>query len=417
MAIPKKDITARYAVVQGLFWANYCILGGFANVYLLAHGFSNTAIGLIVAISGILSACTSPIIAAWADRPETMPVRRIVTIMAAGMIALMALVFLTRTSYVLTVITYTAAMMLIQLSATFTGALAAQSMRSGWKLTYGLARGAGSLMYGLSAHALGWVVARFSPDILPVLGIALWIVSFLFMLRFPDTKDHAVLYADMPADGAEMGGEGGGRARGNADPPQKRSDSPAAFFKRYPRFGLFLIGIFFVYISHAICNVFVTQIVISKGGTDADTGLILGVQALVELPVMFGFAWMLKKVRAMNWMRICAFFYVLKMIGTYAAGSVAAHTAVQIFEMGSYAVMVAGTIYYVNSIMDARDTVKGQSYFGISTTTANVAASLLGGVLLDRWGVSPTLLFGIVVVVIGTLIVFVSVEKPRHAAV
>ena len=69
--IPSKpDITAAYSALQGLFWLNYCIIGGFANVYLLEHNFSNSMIGAIVALSGIFSACISPLVAAYADKPE-----------------------------------------------------------------------------------------------------------------------------------------------------------------------------------------------------------------------------------------------------------------------------------------------------------------------------------------------------------
>ena len=392
----KPDITARYSALQGLFWLNYCILGGFVNVYLLEHNFSNSMIGAIVAVSGILSACISPLIAAYADKPESLSVKKILTIMSAGMVVLMVLIAVTGKSYILTVITYTAGLTVIQLMASLTSSLATQSMRSGYRVNFGTARGIGSLMYGLSAHALGFLVARTHPDILPAAAAVTWTITLILYLRFPDTKDVAVMYA----------GEENGIA-------PKKSGSPIAFFRKYPRYGLFLLGLFFVYISHSLANVFVTQVVISKGGTAADTGLILGVQALVEIPVMFGFSRMLKVVKAHNWMRICAFFYVLKSIGTYASTSVGSHVAVQFLETGSYAVMVVCGLYYVNSIMRTEDCVKGQSYMGISTTVANVAASWIGGILLDLYGVSTMLILGIIVAVIGTVIMFYNAQAPK----
>ena len=399
----KPDLTARYALIQGLFWLNYCILGGFANVYLLEHGFSKAMIGMIVALSGILSACFSPVIAAYADKKESLSVRKILTRMSAVMTALMLLIAATGRSYVLTIITYTAGMTLIQLMASLTSSLATQSMRSGYRVNFGTARGIGSLMYGLSAHALGFLVAKTSPDILPVAAAVFWAVNLAVYFTFPDTKDIAVMYA-----GEETAGEkeksvpGAGGASG----------SPAAFFRKYPRYGLFLLGIFLVYISHSLANVFVTQVVISKGGTSADTGLILGVQALVEIPVMLGFSRMLKVVKAHNWMRICAVFYVLKSIGTYASATVGQHVAVQVLEMGSYAVMVVCGLYYVNSIMRTEDCVKGQSYMGISTTVANVAASWIGGIMLDVCGVSAMLILGMIVASAGTVIVLFGAQAP-----
>ena len=397
-AAAKPDITVRYSAIQGLFWLNYCILGGFANVYLLEHHFSNSMIGAIVAVSGILSACCSPLVAAYADRPESLSVRKILTLMSAGMAALMVMISATGRNYILTIISYTAGMTLIQLMASLTSSLATQSMRSGYRVNFGTARGIGSLMYGLSAHALGFLVAKTHPDILPAAAAVSWAVNFLLYLRFPDTKDVAVMYA----------GE-------NAVPAAKRSGSPIAFFRKYPRYGFFLLGLFFVYISHSLANVFVTQVVISKGGTNADTGLILGVQALVEIPVMFGFSRMLKVIKANNWMRICVIVYVLKSIGTYASASVGQHVAVQVLEMGSYAVMVVCGLYYVNSIMRTEDCVKGQSYMGISTTVANVAASWIGGRMLDLTDVPTMLIFGMISAAFGAVIVLFCAQAPKDA--
>ena len=393
----KKNLTARYAVVQGLYWMSYCILGGFANVYLLAHDFSNTAIGFIVALSGIISAVISPVIAAYLDRRESMSVKKALTLMSFGMLVLVLLIAVTGRNYIQTVVTYTAAMTLIQMMASLLGSLATQSMRSGWSVNYGLARGTGSLTYGLLAHTLSFLVARFRPDVLPVAAAVIWAVTFFYLYKFPDTKDISVMYANetQPAPSARQGG------------------SPIAFFRRYPRYGLFLLGIFFVYISHAVANVFVTQVVISKGGTSADTGLILGVQALVEIPVMFGFSKMLKVAKVHSWMRICAIVYVLKIFGTFAVTTVGGLVAVQFLELGSYAVMVVSSLYYVNSIMRTEDCVKGQSYFGISTTVANVVASWLGGMMLDAYGVHITLLAGIAVAVLGMVIVFFGAESPK----
>ena len=395
----KGNLTARYALIHGLFQMGYCILGGFVNVYLLDCGFSNSAIGLIVAWSGIFSVCVAPLIAGYLDKPGSISVKKALTHMSFGMLMLLLLIAVTGRSYVLTFISYTAGLTLMQLMASLINSLATQSMRSGWSVDFGAARGCGAFSYGLLAHLLGFAVARFSPGILPLCGAAVWVIVFLYMLRFPDTKDVSVMYA----------------GRRSIPERGRQRSSPVAFFRRYPRYGIFLVGLFFVYISHSLANVFVTQIVISKGGTSADTGLILGVQALVEIPVMLGFSKMLKVAKAHNWMRICAVFYVLKSIGTLLSGNVGAHVAVQFLEIGSFAVMAVSGLYYVNSIMRTEDCVKGQSFMGISTTMANVAASWIGGIMLDVYGVRTTLLLGVAAAVIGMIIMFFSAEQPKEA--
>jgi len=76
--------------------------------------------------------------------------------------------------------------------------------------------------------------------------------------------------------------------------------------------------------------------------------------------------------------------------------------------------MVVCGLYYVNSIMKTEDCVKGQSFMGISTTMANVAASWIGGIMLDVYGVPAMLILGMSVAVFGTVIVFFNAQPPQN---
>ena len=40
--------TAHYALIQGLYWSIYCLMVGFASVFLLDRGFTNGQIGLVL---------------------------------------------------------------------------------------------------------------------------------------------------------------------------------------------------------------------------------------------------------------------------------------------------------------------------------------------------------------------------------
>ena len=60
--------TINYTLIQGSYWACYCAIVTFSSVYLLAQGFSNSQIGLVISVSGILSAILQPVISGMADR-------------------------------------------------------------------------------------------------------------------------------------------------------------------------------------------------------------------------------------------------------------------------------------------------------------------------------------------------------------
>ena len=46
----KKHLSVRYGTIQGCYWMGYAALMGYASVYLLEKGFTNTQIGLLTAV-------------------------------------------------------------------------------------------------------------------------------------------------------------------------------------------------------------------------------------------------------------------------------------------------------------------------------------------------------------------------------
>ena len=56
----KKHLSVRYGTIQGCYWMGYAALMGYASVYLLEKGFTNTQIGLLTAVGCIVSAVLQP---------------------------------------------------------------------------------------------------------------------------------------------------------------------------------------------------------------------------------------------------------------------------------------------------------------------------------------------------------------------
>lgn len=48
--IKSPNLTLRYSFIQGFYWMNFSAIMGFASLYLLDSGFSNTEIGMIMAV-------------------------------------------------------------------------------------------------------------------------------------------------------------------------------------------------------------------------------------------------------------------------------------------------------------------------------------------------------------------------------
>ena len=84
---------------------------------------------------------------------------------------------------------------------------------------------------------------------------------------------------------------------------------------------------------------------------------------------------------------------------------------IQIFQMLGWGLMAAASVYYVNSIMDTEDAIKGQAYITMTYTLGSVIGAFLGGALIDFSGVNTMLLFATISAAVGAVIIFFSAEK------
>ena len=118
------NLTLRYSFIQGFYWMNFSAIMGFASLYLLDSGFSNTEIGMIMAVAGIISAILQPIIAGYADHPSSPSLKKIVLTLTLIQMILGVLMLLSfRKSILFTGILYGSTITLLQLLNPFINSL------------------------------------------------------------------------------------------------------------------------------------------------------------------------------------------------------------------------------------------------------------------------------------------------------
>ena len=147
-----------------------------------------------------------------------------------------------------------------------TSALGMAFIDAGTPLNFGVARSAGSILYGVVSSLCGRLVLQFGETSIPVALTVLNVILLLSILAFR--------FAD----------------RGEREAPKKAG-------QREPRGGMFvanyygvvplLFGVVCLFISHNILNIYTFQIVQPLGGDSEAMGDLLFVQSLLELPVMF----------------------------------------------------------------------------------------------------------------------------------
>lgn len=389
----EKNLTPGYSFIQGFYWINFAAIMGFSSLYLLNCDYSNTQIGIIIAVAGMISAILQPVIASYADRPSSISIKKMILFFSVVQIILAVLVLLTyQKVFLLTGLFYGCLITLLQLLLPLVNSLGMESINQGRNLNFGVARGMGSVAYAIFSYALGIVIAKTGARFVPVSIIVMFSVLVVSLLLFPFEKAEK--------KSAKSGG--------------KHSSNPFAFFMKYKRFSVVLVGCVLVYISHVLLNNFTFQIVESKGGGSEEMGFVMAFGALVELPTLFGFGFMMKKVRCDIWFRISGIFFMLKTLGTLLAPNISVFYAVQIFQMLGWALIAVSSVYYVNSIMDEQDAIKGQAYMTMTYTLGSVIGALLGGALIDMAGVNMMLVFGTAAAAVGMVIMLAASEKGRN---
>ena len=373
----KKHLSVRYGTIQGCYWMGYAALMGYASVYLLEKGFTNTQIGLLTAVGCIVSAVLQPALASYADRPESPSVRTM--LLGANLIQLVLIISLAATaessSMVVRTLLYGASITMLMLMIPFVNSLGMETIRQGEELDYGIGRGMGSVAYAIASWLLGRLTASFGADMIPIWAIALTILFLICVFRFPFKKD---------------------RKKAEAEKEETGAAGPVDFL-------------------NSLINSFNYQIAMAKGGGSGEMGNAMTISAVSELPTMFLFGYLLKKKSSVFWFRLSGLFFVLKSIGTFLAFNIPTYYAVQPFQMFGWALINVACVYYVDGIMEPQDSIKGQAYMAMTITAGNVMSSLFGGWLIDAAGVGAMLICASLAAFIGWLIVCLGSKEAKTA--
>jgi PPP family 3-phenylpropionic acid transporter len=382
--------TPRYTLLQGSYWASYCTIVAFSSVYLLARGFTNGQIGLLIGVAGVLSALLQPVISRAADGLKVLSLRQFTAWVVAVQLGASVFLLLLRGSAAQAVL-YGLAVIALQLVMPLTSALGMDCLNRGHSLNFGAARGAGSVAFGVCSSLCGQLVLWFGEDCLPVAmgGMnALLLVSVL-LFRYGGARK----VEEEPLQEAET--------------PKDRRPFPLQYRRCLP----VLVGVVCLFISHNVLNTFPYQIIQPLGGDSGQMGTMLLIQSLVELPVMFLFSWLLTKGSSRTWVKLSGVGFFLHALGALLAPNMGVMDAVQIFEMPGYALYALASVYWVNETVQPGQRVQGQAWFTMAITLGSVLASLLGGFLLDQGGAQAILLFAVLTGGVGMVLLLALLGK------
>lgn len=392
-----RRLTIQYGLLQSMYWMGFCVIMGFATVFLLYKDFEGQQIGVILAVSNICAALLQPVIASFADRSKYITLKTIISFLAFIVILLTILLVLIPVNKVIIALLFILIGTVVLTIQPLLNSLIFEYINRGIKINYGLARGLGSLSFAAISFVLGFIVNRFSPAVLPYLYILFY--SFILLIAY-SFKMPRVLKEEPDLSICSS--------------PSKKKFKLAeltTFFKRYHNLYLLLISVCCLFIFHNIINTYLIQIMQNVGGSDTDFGISLALAASVELPTMMGFAYLVRKIKGSTLLKVSAIFFTVKALVFLLAPSVGVIYLGQILQALSFALYIPASVYYMNELMEPTDRIKGQAIIMVAMTLGGVFGNLIGGILLDNFTIFVMLVAGVIFSLIGTLLLCYSVKE------
>lgn len=382
-----KNLTLRYGVTQFTYWAASSGIASFATTYLLGQGIPSGVVGGLLALAGLCSCLTQPLLAAFADRSQRFVVGKMLiclSLLCSGCIAIQLVPNLPGAAIAAA---YTLGVWCSDAMVPLTNALSVAYNDAGYPINYGVSRSAGAVATAVSSLVIGIIIAR--------LGIT-WMLLFLLFARLASILS-MVGYPHIQ----------------KALPVQKQEAEQCGvweFFSRYPIYCFSLLGIGFLGMFHAMTENYLIAVMTALGGDSSNVGTALFISALVAAPVIFFFGKIRSVAKDTFLLKFSAVSFLIKAVCFYFAGSISAVYLLQLLQITSYAVLAPTEVTYASAKVRPGDMVKGQAFITAAYALGCSAGNFAGGQLL-RAGVKQMLLGGIVMALLGCVILFATVDR------
>lgn len=396
----KTVLNLDYALIQGTYWMFYVVAGIFVSVYMLGKGYSNTSIGVVIAVGNIMAVFMQGIIANITDRSQRVNNITVIKVMLIVLFILTAAVLaIGQKSLVLTVV-YTALIVVHTALHPFVNALSFTLGESGEYVSFGIGRSIGSFSAAVLGLVMGYLATDFGVDAIPFSGILILLLMEAVMLI---TGRH---YKSMCAvKGIETAGS---ECEGQED-----KIGFLEFIERNLGFMLLSLGVVALFFGNVILENFTIQIVESIGGNTEQMGIVIFVMSILEMPAMLLFDKLKERFSYVFLLRVSAIFFAAKIVMIYMAQSMTFIYIAQLNQMLGYGLMFPAMVGFIDNIMSKGEAVRGQAMFTTAITAGNVLGCVFGGRILDVSTAKTLLLISSIITIAGTVIICTIIRRIR----
>lgn len=365
------------------FYGVFCCAFSYITYCLGAAGYSDKTIGFIVAAACLAASIMQPVAGRMADRYPAFVWKKQVLFYAVIELISALLAILLKGSPVVGFL-YGAMLFLALIMMPMVNSAGFYYSSHGMDVTFGVARGCGSMSCAAVSFVLGLITVRFGSVMVPIVNALLISLVILTALSMP------LFAADEKSEKAD------------AKAVSSKDDRP--FAAKYPVFILMVAGILLFLFFHNMVQTYFIRMLENVGGNSKDLGIAVAIAAAIELPMLFCFDKLQKKIAAKWLLVVAGAAFALKGFLFMLCTNVIGIYAVQLLQVFSFALFAGAGVYYSNQMMAEEDKVTGQALISMTEALSSVAGSFVGGILMDSGGIMTLLKFATTAAVLGTLV-------------
>lgn len=366
----------RYCALLGVHTMMFCPAINFVAPYLSAAQVSTKSIGIIVAVSCLLAVVFQQIFGRMVDRNLVDGKKLLLLMTAVLTVAAFSLVVVKSGGLRAIIFGGLYCITLIMIPILYSFSFFYEN--KGISVNYGVARGCGSMSYAACSIVLGFLVAKLGTGVVPVTYGLLGAALFAILLSMPTLK---------------------GTASASASPAQSRSLQ----LSKIPAFRLMLIGLSLVMLFHNMLMTYFIYAIEYVGGDSSNLGIALGLAAVLEIPVLFLYTRIKGNTASKYFLTASGVFFFVKAALFVVAQSVTMIYLIQCLQIVSYGLMAAARVYYVDETVGKKYETTGQAYMAATETVGIVFGSIIGGFLLQGFGIGALLWSGALFSFVGMI--------------
>ncbi len=377
--------SAKYKVLQGVYWMLYCVGFGYVTYFLQEKAVSVSMIGIVTAICGVISAFLQTWVGRLADRGNGLNWKSVLTVLI-GLNLVVTIAMGIFSKGVPVVVLFGAFLILINCMMPLVNAACFYYQKNQIAIDFGTSRAVGSLAFAVISVIIGKLTTVFGAPTIVAMGVGLNVFMLLSVMTLPYLGD---LVAAPEAGAAHA------KAKGN-------------FVTKYPAFLVMVLGLSLVMSFHNCIQTYMLMILQNVGGGSDNLGVAIGIASVMELLLLFKFSAIQKRFGTKPLLLACGIFYCIRGVLYLFAVSVWQIYLIQMLQAVTFAIYASASTYYSDEVMADEDKVTGQALMAAVLTIGGVIGNLQGGFTYDALGIRMMLLISLAIAAAGTVLIFVS---------